>query len=82
MLEPGQPSCLYHRENLQGDFLVLSGECRVLAEGQQRVLGAWDLVHCPPETDHVFVGAGDGPCVIPEGAGARPASWSALPWAG
>jgi hypothetical protein len=21
-------------------------------------------VHCPPGTDHVFVGAGDGPCAI------------------
>jgi hypothetical protein len=25
-------------------------------------LKAWDFVHCPPWTDHVFVGAGDGPC--------------------
>ena len=25
---------------------------------------AWDFVHCPPGTDHVFVGAGDGPCAI------------------
>jgi hypothetical protein len=24
----------------------------------------WDFVHCPPETRHVFVGAGDGPCAI------------------
>jgi hypothetical protein len=23
-----------------------------------------DFVHCPPGTEHVFVGAGDGPCVI------------------
>lgn len=23
-----------------------------------------DFVHCPPWTHHVFVGAGDGPCVI------------------
>jgi hypothetical protein len=21
-------------------------------------------VHCPPETEHIFVGAGDGPCVV------------------
>jgi oxalate decarboxylase/phosphoglucose isomerase-like protein (cupin superfamily) len=27
-------------------------------------LKAWDFVHCPPWTDHVFVGAGDGPCAI------------------
>ena len=24
----------------------------------------WDFVHCPPETKHAFVGAGDGPCVL------------------
>jgi uncharacterized cupin superfamily protein len=64
VLEPGQPNCLYHRESLQEDFLVLSGSCRLLVEGEERELRAWDLVHCPPETDHVFVGAGDGPCVI------------------
>jgi len=27
-------------------------------------LKQWDFVHCPPETRHVFVGAGDGSCVI------------------
>jgi len=45
-------------------FLVLSGEALVIVEGQQRPLKQWDFVHCPPETQHVFVGAGDGPCVI------------------
>jgi uncharacterized cupin superfamily protein len=64
VLEPGQPNCLYHRETNQEDFLVLSGECLVLVEGEERRLRAWDFVHCPPETDHVFVGAGDGPCAI------------------
>ena len=64
VLEPGQPNCLYHRESLQEDFLVLSGECLLLVEGQERPLRAWDLVHCPPETEHVFVGAGAGPCAI------------------
>src|ERR671931_389461 len=64
VLEPGQPSCMYHREDAQGDFLVLFGECLLLIEGQERPLKAWDFVHCPPWTDHVFVGAGDGPCAI------------------
>ena len=27
-------------------------------------LQAWDFVHCPPWTEHVFVGAGDGPCAV------------------
>lgn len=64
VLNPGQPACMYHRENQQEDFLVLDGECLVLIDGQERRVGAWDLVHCPPGTDHVFVGAGNGPCTI------------------
>jgi uncharacterized cupin superfamily protein len=64
VLQPGQPSALYHRELNQEDFLVLAGECLLLVEGEERPLRAWDFVHCPPETEHIFVGAGDGPCVI------------------
>jgi uncharacterized cupin superfamily protein len=65
VVEPGQPSGMYHRETAdQEDFLVLAGECLLLIEGQERRLHAWDFVHCPPGTDHIFVGAGDGPCVI------------------
>lgn len=64
VLEPGQPSCMYHGEDAQEDFLVLSGECLLLIEGQERRLQAWDFVHCPAWTEHVFVGAGDGPCTL------------------
>jgi len=64
VLEPGQPSCMYHGEDEQEDFLVLAGECLLLIEGEERRLRAWDFVHCPPWTEHVFVGAGDGPCTI------------------
>ncbi len=64
VLEPGRPGCRYHRESAQEDFLVLSGQCLLLANGEERRLEAWDFVHCPPGTSHVFVGAGDGPCVI------------------
>ena len=64
VLEPGQPLCLYHRESAQENFLVLWGECLLLVEGQERRLNAWDFVHCPPWTEHVFVGAGDGTCGI------------------
>jgi uncharacterized cupin superfamily protein len=70
VLNPGQPNCYYHAEEGQEDFLVVSGECVLLVEGEERPLKAWDFVHCPPFTEHVFVGAGDGPCVI-IGAGAR-----------
>ena len=64
VLEPGEPSCLYHSELQQEAFLVLSGECKVLVEGEERLLGPWDFVHCPAGTEHAFVGAGDGPCAI------------------
>ena len=64
VLAPGQPNCMYHGENAQEDFLVLFGECLVLIEGEERPLKQWDFVHCPPMTQHVFVGAGDGPCGI------------------
>jgi uncharacterized cupin superfamily protein len=64
VLAPGQPNGLYHREDDQEDFLVLSGECVAIVEGEERRLRAWDFVHCPPGTEHIFVGAGDGPCVI------------------
>src|SRR5262249_10022501 len=46
------------------NFLVLSGECLLLIEAQERPLKAWDFVHCPPGTEHIFVGRGDGPCLI------------------
>jgi uncharacterized cupin superfamily protein len=64
VVEPGQRNGLYHREKGQEDFLVLSGECILIIEGEERRLKAWDFVHCPPWTEHIFVGAGDGPCVI------------------
>ena len=61
---------MYHGEDAQEDFLVLSGECLLIVEGEERPLKAWDFVHCPPWTEHIFVGAGDGPCVV-VGVGAR-----------
>jgi len=64
VLEPGKPNCLYHRENLQEDFLVLHGEGLLLIDGEERPVKAWDFIHMPPGTDHVMVGAGDGPCVV------------------
>jgi uncharacterized cupin superfamily protein len=64
VIEPGQPSTLYHAESNQEGFLVLAGECLAIIEDQERHLHAWDFVHCPSGTRHAFVGAGDGPCVI------------------
>jgi uncharacterized cupin superfamily protein len=71
ILSPGQPT-LYHAESDQEAFLVLSGECTALVEGEERRLRAWDFFHSPAWTERAFVGAGDGPCVILM-AGARSA---------
>ncbi len=64
VVDPGKPNCRYHRENSQEDFLVLSGRCKLLVNGEERELAPWDFVHCPPGVSHVFVGSGDGPCAI------------------
>jgi uncharacterized cupin superfamily protein len=63
VLPAGQAACMYHAEDTQEDFLVLQGECLLLIEGEERRLKAWDLVHCPPWTEHVLVG-GEEPCTI------------------
>jgi len=64
VMHPGEPSTTYHWETEQEDFLVLAGEALLIVEGEERSLKQWDFVHCPPETRHAFVGAGDGPCVL------------------
>jgi uncharacterized cupin superfamily protein len=55
---------MYHWETDQEDFLVVSGEAVLIIEGEERQLRAWDFVHCPPNTKHVIIGAGSGPCVV------------------
>ena len=64
VLGPGEPIGMYHRETDQEDFLVLAGEALLLVEGQERPLRQWDFVHCPPQTEHMIVGAGSGPCTV------------------
>ena len=64
VMQPGQPNCRYHSEPVQEDFLVLYGECIVILDGEERSLRPWDFLHCPAGTEHVFVGAGDGPCAV------------------
>ena len=64
VLMPGEPMAQYHWESDQEDFLVVSGEAILIIEGEERHLRAWDFVHCPPNTKHVIVGAGSGPCLV------------------
>jgi uncharacterized cupin superfamily protein len=70
VLRPGEPGAMYHAEDAQEGFLILSGECLLVVEGQERRLQRWDFVHCPPMTEHVLIGTGDAPCVL-VGVGAR-----------
>jgi uncharacterized cupin superfamily protein len=64
VLQPGQPSALYHWEDVQEDFLVVHGECLAIVEEEERPLRTWDFLHCPAGTRHIFVGAGEVPCMI------------------
>jgi uncharacterized cupin superfamily protein len=64
VLQPGEANGRYHRESVAEDFLVVHGECVLLIEEEEHRLSQWDFVHCPPEANHIFVGAGDGPCVV------------------
>jgi uncharacterized cupin superfamily protein len=72
ILWPGQPNGLYHAEDNQEDFLVLSGECILLVEEEERRLRQWDFFHCAPNTRHILVGAGDGPSAILMAGARRP----------
>jgi uncharacterized cupin superfamily protein len=80
VLGPGEAMAMYHWEADQEDFLVVSGEGLLIIEGEERPLRAWDFVHCPPETKHVIVGAGE-PCVI-VAVGARDRSVGGPDWGG
>ena len=64
VLGPDEPMSMYHRENDQEDFLVLAGEALAIVEGVERPLRQWDFLHCPAGTNHVIIGAGEGPCVV------------------
>jgi uncharacterized cupin superfamily protein len=64
VLAPGEAMGMYHWEADQEDFLVLSGEALLLVEGEERPLRQWDFVHCPPGTNHIILGAGEGPCAV------------------
>jgi uncharacterized cupin superfamily protein len=61
MLEAGETLAMYHRENDQEDFLLLSGTATLVVEGEERRLRQWDFFHCPRGTAHAIVG---GPCVV------------------
>jgi uncharacterized cupin superfamily protein len=63
-LQPGKPMTMYHHEAGQEDFLILSGECILIIDGEEHPLRAWDFVHCPPRTAHAIVAAGGEPSLV------------------
>lgn len=67
-LQPGQSMSLYHHEAGQEDFLVLRGQCTLLIDGQERPLGPWDFVHCPPRTAHTIVTTDQSALILAVGA--------------
>ena len=46
-------------------------------EGEERLLRQWDFFHSPARTEHIFVGAGEAPCVIFM-VGARGENWNVV----
>jgi uncharacterized cupin superfamily protein len=64
VLGAGETPGYYHAESNQEGFLVLSGECVAVVEGEERRLRQWDYLHCPPGTAHITVGVGEEPCAL------------------
>jgi uncharacterized cupin superfamily protein len=64
VLPPGETPGFYHWESDQEGFLVLSGECLLVVEGEERRMGPWDYFHCPAGTAHITIGAGEHGCAI------------------
>ncbi len=64
VVEPRQPTALYHSEEAEEVFLVLAGECLAIVDGEEVALRQWDFLHCPRGTAHALIGAGDGPATI------------------
>ena len=71
VLEPGEAMARYHRENAQEAFLVLSGTCILIVEGEERTLRAWDFFQCPPGTEHVLVAKDETTVVLAAGSRGR-----------
>jgi len=64
IMRPGQPNARYHSEPVQEDFLVLHGEIHRDPRRRGAAARQWDFLHCPAGAEHIFVGAGTGPCAV------------------
>jgi quercetin dioxygenase-like cupin family protein len=61
ILGAGQ-TVLYHAEENQEAFLVLSGECALLVEEEERRLRPWDFFHSPPDQARLCGGGRESVC--------------------
>jgi uncharacterized cupin superfamily protein len=64
VLEPGERVGMYHRENAQEAFLVLSGECTLIVENKEQRLTEWDFFYCAPGTEHIILAKGEQTAVL------------------
>lgn len=64
VLEPGERSTMYHGEDGQEGYLVLSGSPTLIVEGEERVLKPWDYAHFPAWTRHALANPTDVPCAV------------------
>ena len=83
VLWPGDPMSMYHWENDQEGFLVLSGEALLIVENEEHPLRKWDYFHKPAGVSHTVVGAGSGPCAIVAVGGREHqhgSDWGAYPY--
>ena len=65
-LAPGQVSCPYHFHHAEEElFYVLEGTGRLRYGGEERRVGAGDVIGCPtgPEGAHQLVNDGDAPLI-------------------
>jgi uncharacterized cupin superfamily protein len=64
VLRPGKPTGMYHSEDVQEDFFVVSGSCTAIVEEQEVELRQYDFLHCPAGTNHTLIGGDDGAVVL------------------
>ena len=64
VLEPGEPNGLYHSENRAGGVPRALGGVPAARRGRGAAPADVGLLPQPRGTEHIFVGAGDGPCAI------------------
>jgi mannose-6-phosphate isomerase-like protein (cupin superfamily) len=52
---PGQPGAMYHRDDHQEGFLVLSGEVLLIVEGEERILKGKQVLRASASSSPVKV---------------------------